>query len=75
MFPLMLINYIYVLELKLTKNGGIDFAEKQIKEKNHAEPFKADKREAAKVCHFSFFMQYKHLFYSPQISSAISRTK
>ena len=38
-------NYIYVLELKLTNNGGLDAAEKQIKANNYAEPFKADKRK------------------------------
>ena len=38
-------NYIYVLELKLTKNGGLAAAEKQIKENNYTEPFKADKRK------------------------------
>jgi len=37
--------YIYVLELKLTNNGGLDAAEKQIKSNNYAEPFKADKRK------------------------------
>ena len=37
-------NFIYVLELKLTNNGGIDAATEQIKAKQYAEPFKADKR-------------------------------
>ena len=37
--------YIYVLELKLSNNGGIDSAENQIKEKQYLEPFKADKRK------------------------------
>lgn len=38
--------YIYVIELKLTKNGGLAAAEKQIKENQYLEPFKADKRKA-----------------------------
>ncbi len=38
-------NYIYVLELKLTNNGGIAAAEKQIVAKNYAEPFKGDSRK------------------------------
>ena len=38
-------NYIYVLELKLTKNGGLASAEKQIKANHYIEPFKADKRK------------------------------
>ena len=37
-------NFIYVLELKLTNNGGIDAATEQMKAKQYAEPFKADKR-------------------------------
>lgn len=37
-------NYIYVIELKLTKNGGIAAGEKQIKDNRYIEPFKADKR-------------------------------
>ena len=37
-------NFIYVLELKLTNNGGIDTATEQMKAKQYAEPFKADKR-------------------------------
>ena len=36
---------IYVLELKLTKNGGIAAAETQIKDNHYAEPFQADKRK------------------------------
>ncbi len=39
------IHYIYVIELKLTKNGGLAAAEAQIKANNYAEPFKADKRK------------------------------
>ncbi len=39
------VNYIYVLELKLTNNGGLASAENQIKANNYAEPFKADKRK------------------------------
>ena len=38
------IHIIYVLELKLSNNGGIDAATQQIREKQYAEPFKADKR-------------------------------
>jgi len=37
-------NIIYVLELKLSNNGGINAAEKQIKVNQYTEPFKADKR-------------------------------
>ena len=37
-------NFIYVLELKLTNNGGIDAATEQMKAKQYAEPFKTDKR-------------------------------
>lgn len=37
-------SYIYVLELKLTKNGGLTAAEKQILSNQDVEPFKADKR-------------------------------
>lgn len=37
--------YIYVMELKLTNNGGLAAAEKQIKDNHYAEPFKADKRK------------------------------
>ena len=36
---------IYVLELKLSNNGGISAAESQIKEKSYTEPFKTDKRK------------------------------
>ena len=39
------INFIYVLELKLSNNGGIDAATEQMKAKQYAEPFKADKRK------------------------------
>ena len=38
------IHIIYVLELKLSNNGGIDAAAEQIRSKQYAEPFKADKR-------------------------------
>ena len=38
--------YIYVIELKLSKNGGLAAAEKQIKDNQYLEPFKADKRKA-----------------------------
>ncbi len=37
--------FIYVLELKLNNNGGVDAAAEQIKAKQYAEPFKADKRK------------------------------
>ena len=37
--------YIYVIELKLTNNGGIAAAEQQIKACGYTEPFKADSRE------------------------------
>lgn len=37
--------YIYVLELKLTNNGGVNAAAKQIIEKQYLAPFKGDKRE------------------------------
>lgn len=37
--------YTYVMELKLTKNGGMEAAERQIKENRYAEPFRADGRE------------------------------
>ena len=37
-------NYIYVLELKLSNNGGLSAAEAQIKAKQYAEPFKADQK-------------------------------
>ena len=38
------IHIIYVLELKLSNNGGIHAATQQIRYKQYAEPFKADKR-------------------------------
>ena len=38
-------NFIYVLELKLSNTGGVDAAEEQMKAKQYAEPFKADKRK------------------------------
>ena len=38
-------NFIYVLELKLSNNGGIDAAAEQIRAKQYTEPFKADKRK------------------------------
>ena len=38
-------NFIYVLELKLSNNGGIDAATEQMRAKQYAEPFKADKRK------------------------------
>lgn len=37
--------YIYVMELKLSNNGGMDAAEKQILANHYLEPFKADKRQ------------------------------
>ena len=36
---------IYVLELKLTNNGGVKAAEHQIKDRQYVEPFKADGRK------------------------------
>lgn len=39
------LHYIYVVELKLTKNGGLPAAEKQIAANNYLEPFRADKRK------------------------------
>ena len=36
---------IYVMELKLSNNGGMAAAEKQIQANHYAEPFKADKRK------------------------------
>ena len=38
-------NFIYVLELILSNNGGVDAATEQMKAKQYAEPFKADKRK------------------------------
>jgi len=38
-------NYIYVLELKLSNNGGLKSAEQQIKANQYAAPFQADKRK------------------------------
>lgn len=38
-------NFIYVLELKLSNNGGVDAATEQMKAKQYADPFKADKRK------------------------------
>ena len=38
-------HYIYVMELKLSKNGGVSAAEKQIINNQYLEPFKADKRK------------------------------
>ena len=38
-------NFVYVLELKLSNNGGIDAATEQMRAKQYAEPFKADKRK------------------------------
>ena len=37
--------FIYVLELKLTNNGGVDAAVQQIIDNRYLEPFKADKRK------------------------------
>ena len=37
--------YIYVLELKLTNNGGLRAAERQIKENRYAAPFRGDTRK------------------------------
>ena len=38
-------NFVYVLELKLSNNGGIDAATEQIRAKQYAEPFNADRRK------------------------------
>ena len=38
-------NIIYVLELKLSNNGGIDAAAEQMRARQYAEPFKADRRK------------------------------
>ena len=38
-------NFVYVLELKLSNNGSIDAATEQIRAKQYAEPFNADKRK------------------------------
>ena len=38
-------NFVYVLELKLSNNGGIDAATEQIRAKQYIEPFKSDKRK------------------------------
>ena len=38
-------NIVYVLELKLSNNGGIDAATEQMRAKQYAEPFNADKRK------------------------------
>ena len=38
-------NFVYVLELKLSNNGGIDAATEQIRAKQYIEPFNADKRK------------------------------
>ena len=37
--------YIYVIELKLSNNGGLAAAERQIRDSGYTEPFKADKRK------------------------------
>ena len=37
--------YIYVMELKLSKNGGLAAAEKQIIDNRYTEPFKGGKRK------------------------------
>lgn len=37
--------FIYVLELKLTNNGGVDAAKAQIKDRNYTAPFHADGRK------------------------------
>ena len=41
-------NYVYVMELKLQKNGGLAAAAGQIKNNGYAEPFKAEKH--APIC-------------------------
>ena len=42
-------NFVYVLELKLSNNGGIDAATEQIRAKQYIEPFKADKRKVVAI--------------------------
>ena len=42
-------NFIYVLESKLSNNGGIDSATEQIRAKQYTEPFKADKRKVVAI--------------------------
>ena len=42
-------NFIYVLELKLSNNGGIDSATEQIRAKQYTEPFKAGKRKVVAI--------------------------
>lgn len=37
--------YIYVIELKLTKNGGVKAAEQQIRDNQYTEPFKGEGKE------------------------------
>lgn len=37
------------MELKLSNNGGIDAASEQIRAKQYAEPFKADKRKVVAI--------------------------
>lgn len=37
--------YIYIMELKLSNNGGLNVAERQILSHHYLEPFKADKRQ------------------------------
>ena len=49
-------NFIYVLELKLSNNCGVDAAEEQMKAKQYAEPFKAEKR---KVIALAIELDYK----------------
>ena len=36
--------YVYIMELKLQKNGGLAAAAQQIRDNGYAEPFKADTR-------------------------------
>ena len=38
-------NYIYVMELKLTNNGGLAAAERQILDRRYTEPFKSGKQK------------------------------
>ena len=40
-----LIRYCQLLLQKLSNNGGVDAAEEQMKARQYAEPFKADKRK------------------------------
>ena len=42
-------HYIYVMELKLSSNGGLTAAEKQIRDCGYIEPFKAETRKVIAI--------------------------